>query len=275
MINHPSILKKGDFMKKYPKKFQRHLKRHLMTLFVFGCLGTTALYFGGVGGCEATDNDDTNPTVTATVPGHVDTDVPVNSKIVAEFSEEIDPATVSTNNFTVVGPDAAPVAGTVDIDADNRLVVFTPATNLAPDSLYTATLSTNVEDLSGNGLGTAYVWAFTTGSASDTTAPTVLSTDPVDTETSVARNQAISVTFNEAMDPLTLNADDFTVTGPNAASVSGTVSYDLVTNVATFTPTNALAANTIYTVRVTSEAEDLAGNSLTADHVLEFTTGSL
>jgi hypothetical protein len=61
------------------------------------------------------------------------------------------------------------------------------------------------------------------------------------------------------MTPSTINATSFLVTGPGAAAVPGSVSYNVSTHVATFSPTNALAAGTPYTATITSAAKDVAG----------------
>jgi hypothetical protein len=43
------------------------------------------------------------------------------------------------------------------------------------------------------------------------------------------------------MNPATINTTTFTLTGTGGASVSGQVSYDTATNIATFTPSGTLA----------------------------------
>ena len=100
--------------------------------------------------------------------------------------------------------------------------------------------------------------------------PTVASTDPLNNVTGVARNTTIAFTFSEAMNPLTLNNTTFTLKQGTTA-VPGTVTYSGTT--ATFTPTNPLAAATVYTATVTTGAKNLAGNGLAANSVWSFTTG--
>ena len=108
------------------------------------------------------------------------------------------------------------------------------------------------------------------GGAPDTTAPTVSSTLPADTATGVAINQNITVTFSEAMDPATINSTTFTLM-QGATPVPGVVTY--VGTVATFNPTTDLAANTVVTATITTDAKDLAGNALAANKTWSFTTG--
>ena len=100
--------------------------------------------------------------------------------------------------------------------------------------------------------------------------PTATLTNPGNNVTGVARNSAVEFTFSEAMDPLTINTSTFTLK-QGSDLVPGTVTYSGTT--ATFTPTNTLAASTIYTATMTTGATSLTGNSLAANNVWSFTTG--
>ena len=153
---------------------------------------------------------------------------------------------------------------------------FTPTAKLAPSTLFTATITTMVTDLAGNALAANYVWTFTTGAAPDTTPPEIVTTNPANAATNVPINQAVSATFSEAMNPLTITTATFGLTGPGGATVTGTVAYDAVNFIATFTPTASLAGNSVYTATVTTGATDLAGNPLGttgAPNPWSFTTG--
>lgn len=103
----------------------------------------------------------------------------------------------------------------------------------------------------------------------DLTPPTISSTSPADAATAVERNANITATFSEEMDSATIIAANFTL-AQGATSVPGAVSY--AGNVATFNPTNDLAASTDYTATVTVDVTDLAGNALAAEKVWTFTT---
>jgi hypothetical protein len=110
-----------------------------------------------------------------------------------------------------------------------------------------------------------------TGPGADTTAPTVLSTNPTNGATGVA---IITASFSEAMDASVITTATFTLTGPAATPVAGTVAYNSATEIARFTPTSALAASTTYTATITTGAKDSAGNALAANHVWTFTTAA-
>jgi hypothetical protein len=219
----------------------------------------------------------TPPTVIATIPANAATDVPLNQTVSATFSKAMNPATIDSTTFTLTGPGATPVSGLVAYAAVGNTLTFTPTANLAASTLFTATITTGAQDLAGTGLASNYVWTFTTGVAVVTTPPEIVSTIPANRATGVSLNQAVSATFGEAMNPLTITTGTFQLTGPGATAIAGTVSYDAVDFIATFTPTLPLTASTTYTATVTNGATDLAGNPLGttgAPNPWTFTTGT-
>ncbi|MDB5274026.1 MAG: large protein [Chitinophagaceae bacterium] len=103
------------------------------------------------------------------------------------------------------------------------------------------------------------------------TVPTVTATSPANLATGVSRNTAISISFNEAMNPSTVNSSTVTLMLGNTA-ISGVVSYSGTT--AVFTPSSILTALSTYTVNVTTGIKDLSGTALAANVSKSFTTGS-
>ena len=217
--------------------------------------------------------DTTRPAVTSTVPANAATGVPINRKINATFSKAMDPSTITTATFTLMQGTTA-VSGAVTYAANSNTAAFAPSTNLASNTVFTATVTTGAKDLAGNALASNFVWTFTTGASADTTPPNVLSTNPTNNATGVAINHTANATFNKAMDPSTINTANFTLAGPGANPITGTVAYDAVNQIATFTPGNNLASNTQFTATVTTGVKDLSGNALANNFVWTFSTGA-
>ena len=103
--------------------------------------------------------------------------------------------------------------------------------------------------------------------------PTVIATVPAKGATGVPVAQAITATFNKAMNATTISTSTFTVTGPGGAPVTGAVTYSGTT--ATFTPAAHLAGLTLYTATITTGAKDLLGDALASNYVWSFTTGTI
>ena len=211
------------------------------------------------------------PSVISETPPNGTVGVCPNSVVTATFSEAMNPATITGTTFTLQGPGTTAVAGVVTYAASTA--TFTPSSALALSTLYTATITTGAQDASGNALASNFRWSFTTGSSS-CAPPTVISVAPPNAATGICPNTLVSATFSEAMNPTTINTTTFTLTGPGNTSVAGAVSYVVSSYVATFTPTNPLALNTLYTATITTGAQDLSGDALAANYVWTFTTSA-
>lgn len=224
-------------------------------------------------------SDTTRPTVTFTNPADAAVNVPINQVIIAMFSEEVSPGSLSTSTFRITKPGGAAIVGTVSYHAGS--VTFRPMYGLHSNTHYIATISTGAKDLARNPLISNYVWSFDTGTNSDIVKPTVTSTNPASNALLVPTDQKVNATFSEAMNYAAISTADFLLTGPGG-HVVGTVSYfydaaDGVT-IASFIPQARLRGNTLYTAKITNEAQDLAGNALagnepSGNYVWRFTTG--
>jgi len=114
-------------------------------------------------------------------------------------------------------------------------------------------------------------------SSADPTPPTALSTFPADDATNVpvslsqvaenAYPPVISARFSEPIDPSTVNTATVSVIG-----VAGTITYDVLSRAAYFTPSAPLDYWTTYRAMLTTGIKDGSGNLLAEDHAWQFTT---
>ena len=211
------------------------------------------------------------PTVISVTPPNGAPGICPNTVVTATFSEAMNPATINTTTFTVTGPGTTPVAGVVTYALSTA--TFTPSSPLALNTIYTATITTGAQDPFGNALASNFVWTFTTASTA-CAPPTVISVAPPNGAPGICPNTLVTATFSEAMNASTINTTTFTLTGPGITPVTGAVTYVVSSDVATFTPTNPLALNTLYTASITTGAQDLAGDPLASNYVWTFTTSA-
>ena len=247
-----------------------------------------------------TELDTTRPRVTLTFPA---TTTPgptpgaaANAAITAAFSENMDPATISAASFTVTcaAPCVSPT-GVVSYSLGSQTATFVPATALTVGDVYTATINTTATDLAGTALAgnqaalpaaSDYIWSFTSAAPTAAANVTVLSTNPTERETAVCPSASINATFDVPsglrMDPSTVSAATFTLTGPAPALTSVTaasVVLDAATgHIATFTPQAALTVGGMYTATIlggASGVKDLAvpANDLLLSDSWSFTVG--
>jgi hypothetical protein len=147
---------------------------------------------------------------------------------------------------------------------------FTPDAALIPFTTYTATLTTDIEDFYGIAMVSAYTWRFTTGEA-DVTPPAIVGRDPYPGEINVALRSSVTITFTEDLHPNSLDGNHFILEGPYG-EVPNTLTYDPATFVVTLDPETSLLPTTLFTVTVTGDTADWAGNTLGADDVWSFET---
>lgn len=112
-----------------------------------------------------TTTDTTAPTVSSTVPVDAASGVARNTTVAAIFSEAMDPATINATNFTLAESSVAATAVTGAVKYVGTNAVFTPGSNLAASTPYTATVTTAVTDMAGNALAVVKTWSFTTSTA--------------------------------------------------------------------------------------------------------------
>ena len=213
------------------------------------------------------------PTVTSVTPTNGAAAVSTGTTVAANFSEAINPSTVTGSTFQLRGPGNILVTATISANANQ--IALTPSAALAGSTTYTATITggaSGVKDMAGNALASDYVWSFTTV-ASDVIPPTVTSVTPTNGATAVSTDTAVVANFSEAINPSTVTGSSFQLRGPGNILVTATISANA--NQITLTPSAALAGSTNYTATITGGAsgvKDLAGNALASDFVWTFTT---
>jgi len=194
------------------------------------------------------------------------------------FNEAMDPTTINTTTYSLkVTSSGANIPGTVKYNPTTLIAEFTPTNQLPSATNITATVTAGMKDVSGNALqltaGSPGVWTFTTR---DDTPPTVIAVSPANGATQVDPTTAVSITFSEAMDASTINGTNISLRlSSSGALVTGTVTYNATSHVATFTPAAALGVPANYTVTVSTGVKDLAGNAMSAAFQSTFTTADL
>jgi len=201
------------------------------------------------------------PTVTVTDPANAAISVVLNKIVTATFSVPMNPLTITASTFTVK-QGTTPVVGTVTYTG--LTASFTPAVPFAANTVYTGTIMTGANNLTGIPLATDYVWTFSTG-----TSPTVISTDPLNNAIGISLTKAVAATFSVPMDPLTFSTTTFNLKMGTSA-IAGAVTYSGST--AVFTPTIAFIPNTVYTATITTAVKNVAGLPLINDYVWSFTS---
>jgi hypothetical protein len=234
---------------------------------VFPIIALLAVVF--LGGCKHDEDEPAvAPTVTLTDPLNNATNVAINSKVSATFSVAMDESTLTNAQFTLQQGTSI-IAGT--IVNTGKTASITPTAILAPNTVYTATITTGAKNTAGTSIAQNYSWSFTTGAIPDVTLPTITVIEPANAAVGVTLTHNVVITFSEAMDPATITSTTITLK-QGTTVVAGAVTY--TGTKATFTPAAALEANKLYTGTITVGAKDMAGNALASSNTFSFTTGA-
>jgi hypothetical protein len=192
-------------------------------------------------------SDTTPPAVVSMSPAQNALNVPLESTVVATFSEAVNPNTVNAQTFTLKKNGATAVAGSVSYTGTSAL--FDPSADLEAGASYSVTLSSGVRDLAGNALADGFTWTFATSAQTDRTPPKVISVSPFNGAQNVPLDSFLIVTFDEAIMPF-----EFGLLDGSPVIVTFEDNYKKVI----LDPTNGLKPATTYQARIS--VKDMAGN---------------
>lgn len=175
------------------------------------------------------------PRVTATSPASVG--VARNAAITAEFSEAMTLTTINTTTFSLKTgstniPSVVTFAGTTA-----RLV---PVAILAANTTYTATITTDVQDLQGENLASAKTWSFTTVATSVG--------GPAAVNLGSAANYAILAKAGISTTGVSSVLGNLGISPAGATAITG---FDLTSPATTFT-TSAIVTGQVYASNYTA-----------------------
>jgi len=233
-------------------------------------------------------------TVTVTdAAGNVSSSITISSFQVdttAPSLQEVTPVKTPTNDTTPNYSFSSSQAGDISYGgscrsndsnaaaSDNNTITLKGISgNLAEDNYTDCTIT--VTDPAGNKAVTLNISAFRI----DTTAPTVTSTSPSNSDTIISTSSSISVTFSEEMDNITTNTNtscdktlQLSSNNFSSSCIQMSSSTPSSSDNKTFTlgPSDNLSFYTTYKIKVTTGARDLAGNNLASDNTTSngFTT---
>ena len=210
-----------------------------------------------------TGSDTTGPVVQQISPPSGLTGVPINAPVQILFNEPVSGASLGG---VTLQQGSSVIPTTASLYDGNRGVQLLPNVPLTPGTVYTINV-TGVVDITGNVQSSFPSQSFTTGTGTNLVTPTVRSTNPTNSQTSVPVTTAVQVVFSEPMDPASFDTNTtFVLTAPGNTVVPSTVTFSPDYTTATLQPTAPLTGGgVIYTMYVgysnTTPLEDLGGNA--------------
>ncbi len=175
--------------------------------------------------------------VKSVTPGDGSTGIPQDAKDISiVFSEPLDCTSVSSGSVRVeqVYPSLSTISGVLNCNSD--IVTFTANQGFGYSKDIRVTISTGVrsyeaqfvnpaaDPLMGH-IRTSFVSTFST---EDPPAPYIVSMNPGPISTNVARDSEVIVTFNEALNPSSVNTANFSITDLSSMSIITCATLELI-----------------------------------------------
>jgi hypothetical protein len=190
----------------------------------------------------------------------------------------MEPSTITASTFNVrpVGNSGGTDAGgavdaTVSYDDATNTATLTPSAPLTHGAEYRVVMTTAIRARDGKALASGISWVFT---VSPPPAPLTVTATPAGGTSSVNLDVPAKLTFNRTVDSTTLTSTSTQIVAPDGSAVPATLSYDVFSFTETIKPNAKLAANTTYSIRVSSGVRAPDGTSLLNPYSSTFTTGT-
>ena len=244
--------------------------------------GSLVLRTGGCVGSECVAGGFTGPlpTLVAQSPGPGEDNVGTTAPVLAQFSQSIDPASVTASTF-FVSSGGTPIPGSYTLGAGpkgpNTRVTFTPSAPWTAGTVVDVTVTTGIKNSTGNPLLASAFNSFSIGAGPDISGPTVVNASLGNGLTGVPHSAVINIQFNQPVNAVTLNSANFTVLA-GGVPITGRISLSNgefgVNTIATFIQDQLLASDTLYTITVGAEVTDSSGNALAPVFTSTFRTAT-
>ena len=166
----------------------------------------------------------TAATVQAVNPIPSATNVPLNTVIQVEYNQALAPGTITSSNVTLyqygTGTYLTPALSLV---GGGQVINIAPTSNLVSGSQYQVCVYnvTNADSVAAQN----YCMYFTAGTAVDTAAPTILSQAPTNNSGNIGTNTLIAVTFNKAINPISVSGSTIQLSGASTTEVPSSISF--------------------------------------------------
>jgi hypothetical protein len=200
--------------------------------------------------------------VVEVIPAHEAVDVLSDATISIEFTQQPLLSTISSSTVKLEKvEDSSSVAYTI-VTCKDRVLVIRPDDELASESQYMITVTTDVTALDTTALPEEHVYTFTTAVPDGIE---VVSTDPADDSTDFGLAGTILITCDS-------NIDEATVAGSLSISPAVDLVPQVVDNVLTIGPSVPFDENTEYTITLSTTFANTDGGLLEEEYSFSFTT---
>ena len=200
--------------------------------------------------------------------------VPLNTVIQVEFNQPLQAGTVTCNGSTgsvtlFQGSTATYLTPNCTVIGGGQVINIATTSNLAAGSTYKVSVNANVTNTSGIPVQ-AFTYNFTAGTVVDTVAPTIVSLAPPNSSTNIGTNAGVSLSFNKAINPVSVTGSSVQVSGGSITEAPSSISFTPDFTRTTILPQAPLPSGTQMAVAINGVASE-AGVAV-ASQTTHFTT---
>ncbi len=222
-------------------------------------------------GTDPFSSDTTPPVIDQITPGDGALDALLNHAVVARFDEAILASSALPGSFRLLQDGTQDVPGTIHTSADERLISFRPDDLLLPETNYSIEIS-GLKDRAGNPMALPFTSNFTTSFSADDSRPSLVLINPPNRQEDVPINTAITLFFDEPMDPAAFQTATISVGEVSVGRVTGRIEMDGDFSTITFFPDRPLALGRSLRVDLNYNIADLGANRLQGTRSFSFRT---
>ncbi len=208
------------------------------------------------------------PSVAAVVPSNGGS-MSQNGSALVFFSEPMDKTTLTTNPLRLAITGCTPI---VSVPTDGTYAILncpgdltTGAKTLTVDrdvrDYYNQTVQASCEAGVGNRMTQAFTSGFTVSSGQDSSAPTITNVTPADGATSQAVGTSPTVTFNEPIDPRSIQDTSLFIVDQQGNLLNSVLTISSDAQTVTLNPSFDLSSPGIYYIIGTTAITDLGGGN--------------
>ncbi|PLX17106.1 MAG: hypothetical protein C0601_08250 [Candidatus Muiribacterium halophilum] len=215
------------------------------------------------------------PKIVSIYPQREEEQIARDARILVGFNKEIKPSTINEYTLNLEDMLGNIIQGTYKYSHKLKKAVFLPSELLDYNHIYRVSITEGITDRYGNMLANPTTWKFKTVNPPDKTPPFVMNTSPADKSHSVALNSDITVTFNESINPVTINTLNvklFNETDNYEEDIE--IKYSPVANKLIIIPEKGLRYDKKYHVQISRAIKDMSDNNMLYDFKYYFSMES-
>ncbi len=210
------------------------------------------------------------PTVQVAVPSSYSSNVPLNTIFDLQFNTPLNASTVNTTNVYLYDGSNGNVHVPITLTQPQPNEILMVPTSALPANHYIYVQITTGLQSTTSVPASSTQWYEYTGTTSDSTLPMVTNAVPMNGATGIGVNEQPGVTFNKAIDPVSVNSNTFQVLN-GATPLAGSYWFQSGDTRVEFVPNAPLPSNTLLTMSLNGVL-DQVGNPITFSST--FTTGT-